>query len=285
MHVGCTFGLFCIVWKVKSDMKRVTQKELQKLSIYAMVAFAARCARRVQPLFDAWGDDEEVAAVERAIAIAEQYSQGSSVEAATTSNTGSAHSFAARTAAVYGAVARAAFAARAADSAYAARAAVARARAAVAGNAAASARAADNAFAAHAAVARADYDQLLEAFEGKDDAIVPHNFFGPPWPDGEPEGWQEAIDKIRKAHREFYLKLSSERDNPDASSSSELPSASGVAEPEPLFDLVVEGDVPPELVQRLVMQLSALHEITQGVPLEVVREEFQPARIAGEVSS
>jgi len=52
-----------------------TKEELSRLPRRAVVAFAARCARRVQPIFAAWSGatQEHIAAVDRAISLAEAY--------------------------------------------------------------------------------------------------------------------------------------------------------------------------------------------------------------------
>ena len=52
-----------------------TMQELSRLPRRAVVAFAARCARHVQPIFAAWpgATQEHIAAVDRAISLAEAY--------------------------------------------------------------------------------------------------------------------------------------------------------------------------------------------------------------------
>jgi hypothetical protein len=53
----------------------ITSQDLEKLPLRAIVAFAARCARRVQPLFRS-GEKNELRAVEAAIACAERCARG-----------------------------------------------------------------------------------------------------------------------------------------------------------------------------------------------------------------
>ncbi len=189
----------------------VTKEELRKLPRWACVAFAARCARRVQPLFKfGWpgAPDEHVRAVDRAIALAEE-----------SAHMGRADSLildAARAAYAANAAARAAnAAARAANAANAAaraaRAAAYAANAAAnaandadadadAADAAAAARGADAAArgadaaargAAADAAARADYE-LLVALSKKNrnpEATVDVALLGPLWANGEPKWW------------------------------------------------------------------------------------------------
>jgi len=56
-----------------NDEPVITAEELKKLSRRGMAAFAARCARRVQPLFDV---QERVKAVRKAIEVAEDFAKG-----------------------------------------------------------------------------------------------------------------------------------------------------------------------------------------------------------------
>ncbi len=172
------------------DPRTPTADELRTLPRWARVAFAARCARRVQPIFvSMWPDapEEHVAAVQRAISFAEHSAAfGADDDDAITSILDAID---------VGHAARAADAARAA-----ARAAVYAGRAAFGARAADAARAA--ARAADAApprvlgpfirAVRADVDLLREAAARENwtaKTPVPPEFFGPLWPDGEPEGW------------------------------------------------------------------------------------------------
>ncbi len=60
--------------------ERVSKEGLQRLPLRGIVAFAARCARRVQPVFVAWNDGcgsgEQADAVEAAIRLAEDFAKG-----------------------------------------------------------------------------------------------------------------------------------------------------------------------------------------------------------------
>src|SRR4051794_39289593 len=71
-----------------------TAEELKRLPLRAIVAYAARCARRVQPLYRLLGgvDDREVleAAVSRAIGIAEVFANGNLVSAVDAQDAGNA---------------------------------------------------------------------------------------------------------------------------------------------------------------------------------------------------
>ncbi|MBX3322800.1 MAG: hypothetical protein KF757_07395 [Phycisphaeraceae bacterium] len=201
------------------DPRIPTEEELATLPRWACVAFAARCARRVQPLYKHFWPDapaKHVEALDKVITLA----QASAADPASTSEaelravhaaahaaaaTYSAHAHAADAAASDAAAAHAVAAYSAADAA--ARAAVAAYSAAVAVYAAAT-RAAAAADAAHSAAhsadtapyvfahasraIRRDYEQLKAAAKAEqwsDDTPVPPAFFGPLWPDGEPSGW------------------------------------------------------------------------------------------------
>lgn len=54
----------------------VTEEDLKKLPLRAIVAFAARCARRVQPLYAEPADSAEITSVDRFIAIADSVAEG-----------------------------------------------------------------------------------------------------------------------------------------------------------------------------------------------------------------
>lgn len=191
---------------------RPTRKDLERLKRWAQVAFAARCARRVQPLSEAlWRDApaKHIIALERATVLAERSAADARVDAVDAADAhahahavfGAAKTVVARyaaNAAAYAAAA-AAWAADRADNA--ARAANAVAYAA-AGYADADADGPGAAFTADAgrvidavdadAAARSDFDLLETAVrdeEWTDDTPVPPEFFGPLWPDGTPEGW------------------------------------------------------------------------------------------------
>jgi hypothetical protein len=186
-----------------------TQEEIAKLPRWAQVAFAARCARRVQPLVVFhWpkAPQEHIEAIDAAITLAER-SAGDPRSASATNAYVAAR-------VVYSAYAindpnAAAYAARAAANAaaYAADADVAVASAADATNAyatnayadayAAAASAAVNAAASAAANSthkyiRIDFDLLCAVVvrQGfKNETPVSPEVFGPMWPDGVPKGW------------------------------------------------------------------------------------------------
>ena len=56
-----------------------SEEELKALPLRAMVAFAARCARRVQPLFNS-RDEQFIRAVDTAITVAEDEAAGKMVQ-------------------------------------------------------------------------------------------------------------------------------------------------------------------------------------------------------------
>lgn len=178
-----------------------TREQIAKLPMWAQVAYAARCARRVQPLFlTAWPDapQEPIEAIEKAITLAE-----ASSAATTASNSTSASDFrATANAAAHAAALVDSKAARAAGHA----AAVAAETAAVATpglivipqplvDAASLTDALTVATEGAAAVItriRNDFEVLraLAEREGWDDeTTVPQQVFGPMWPEGVPKGW------------------------------------------------------------------------------------------------
>ena len=214
-----------------SEASIPTKEELKKLPRWACVAFAARCARRVQPLFNDWDREEKhIADIEAAISAAEEAAATATTHAdsAAADDVDSAASIAASiaatasnasNAAASNAANVAASASNAASAAAASNRAAANANApisnsvtaanaaaytsyatnAVVDAAAAASRAADAAESDTAtAVAEAvtamtrDLELLKEASrqeEWTDDTPVPPEFFGPLWPEGEPEGW------------------------------------------------------------------------------------------------
>ncbi len=71
--------------------------------------------------------------------------------------------------------------------------------------------------AAYKQAIRRDYDLLLAAttsFGWTDDTPVPPEFFGPMWPEGEPEGWPSSGDKP-KTKRKLFLQIAVPADTPD----------------------------------------------------------------------
>ena len=175
-----------------------TPEELEVLPRLARIAYAARAARRVQPLYVKFWPEapaQHVEAVDRAIAVAESTAEGNNNHACVGGVAGHA---------AYAADAGARAVGRAA---YAPANAAAYAAADVpAGAAAAAVEAA--AYAARDTIAsciRHDFD-LLSTFSklGKwtDKTPVSVAILGPLWPDGEPEWWREAPEAKPKPQRE-----------------------------------------------------------------------------------
>lgn len=194
--------------------RRLTKKDFQGWPHLARVAFAARCARRIQPLFlAAWPDApaKHAEALETAITIGEQL----------TTYASSAVSSAAPKAAN---AANAAFSTNS-DAAYAA----ASAAYAPYSDAAAAANGAKSAYAAGVDPANiiTDYIKLKQALDSRDfdhDTPVSPSFFGPMWPDGVPDGWPD-VDPLTGRSLETSskdLKLQVEIDLPDDLSEDEI---------------------------------------------------------------
>lgn len=211
-----------------------SKDELARLPRRALMAFAGRCARRLQPLFThSWpgAPKEHVEAVDRAIALV----QTSAVSPVSTSDLAAAAkaAYAAAADAKGGLAALAAYAA--ADAA-----AFADAFGDAFGDAAVDAAdAAANAVYDHAdatAVMRRDYELLSAAAKREawnDDTSVPPEFFGPLWPDGEPEGWPED-----------------EKGTPKS------------------FGMVIDpGEADAETIREVMSALSDLHEVHTGYGL------------------
>jgi hypothetical protein len=212
---------------------RVTEDELRKLPLRAIVAFAGRCARRVQPLYSvaAGASDRltHIHSVDRAINVAEIWAGGGAADDA---------------------AARAADDARAAANADAAAAddataAFAAGLAALAADAAA--RAADDA-------ARRDYEALLALQLGDFPELgrpIDPSEAGPlgsfwPW---EQSGWyRTALRRLREA----------------------LGKAGTVEVNEPQsFDIYVDpGNASKETIQEVLEALSDLHRAAGGLGLE-----------------
>ena len=179
------------------NVKIPTEEEISKLPRWAIVAFAARCARRVEPIFRlAWPDapKKHIHAVADAIEVAE-------ISASIASTAVSAS---ARTAAAVEAAYAAARAATAVKAAYAAvEAAYVAARAAAVAITASAVEAANAAIGAGTVATReirADYEKLLKASKAEkwtDATAVSPGFFGPLWPSGEPD-WKKIISGYKK---------------------------------------------------------------------------------------
>lgn len=169
-------------------MNNLGRHELSRIPIWARVAFAARCAKRALPL------SHPISGVAAAIEIAER---AAAYAAAAAKAAAFAYADAARPAAAAAGAKAAAYAYAAAARPAAGDAAYAAAQAADAAYAAA--KAADGAYAADAAYAamQRDYELLRETSVSEhwtDDTSVPPEFFGPIWPNGEPEGVPVEIE-------------------------------------------------------------------------------------------
>jgi hypothetical protein len=173
-----------------------TEEDLRRLPRWAQVAFGARCARRVLPLFsDDWpyAPGQYAQAVERAVELAEQAAGDPAVVAAAAApETAGDNTIAAAMIAAHDARDAADHAARGGHKTadLAARAAAAATDVSAADLAARAA--AGIAAAGVAAAIRGDFDQLAAAATaaGWDDSTpVPPTVFGPLWPHGPPVGW------------------------------------------------------------------------------------------------
>jgi hypothetical protein len=189
-----------------------TESALAALSPWARIAYAARCARRVQPLANAWPGRAPALreAIERAIALAEEAAaraDASATGAAVRAAAGRAANDAAeelRRAAQEsdGDSSRAAFAALSA-----AKAAVRASRgspdpAAVADAAFEAEASAGPAFWAVQEAMRRDFEKL-QSWASPEKMFAPEpvavSVFGPLWPDGEPSAWREAIRRVAQS--------------------------------------------------------------------------------------
>jgi len=222
-----------------NDEPVITAEELKKLSRRGMAAFAARCARRVQPLFDV---QERVKAVRKAIEVAENFAKGGvgnpdeayaaakategskgHPESREVTSPGSSRSIsasgpsetaeAAREAAGYAARTGSFYDLGAPTYAAAAAAAAAKAAAAVGDGRAATA-------------AKFDHEKLLKlhhvAFPEIGDPIDPSESgpLGPLWPDGKPKWFvilrKRPIPKPRRSSDPgFLVRAVSQPDTPD----------------------------------------------------------------------
>ena len=199
------------------EFNQKIEAKLRDLPIWARVAFAARCARRVQPWFKAsWpgAPNKLLKAVETAVTFAEDSARTATATDTAVDTVARAASFAADRAARNSAAARkvaivASAAARTAHASDAARAAAYFPLPILPCHAYDTARAAWEARAAWQARALAyfvdsktvyntdifivrDLERLAEAshaYSWTDSTPVDPALFGPMWPDGPPEGW------------------------------------------------------------------------------------------------
>lgn len=192
-----------------------TQEDLQGLPPTAIIAFAARCARRVQPLYKhSWPDapKKHVQALDRAITLVQlsaaspDSTSSSELNAAASAATHAAHAASVASAASHAASAAAHAAHAAADADSAAFAAAAADSAAFAAFAAAHADSADlidamwhDLVLLKAAAERKDWQQANWSHEHG--PSVPPEFFGPLWPNGAPEGYPVSEDAKNPANR------------------------------------------------------------------------------------
>jgi hypothetical protein len=183
----------------------VTEEELKQLPRWAIVAFAARCARRVQPLYVKHNPDampNHVQAIDKAITLAEATASGGVATdmelrdairvALAAANAAYVPNAPAADVAYTAAHAAAALAANAANAAL-----VSNAAAFAAANAAANAANVAN-VAAFAYAARADYDLLLELakrLHWTDASPVDVGLLGPLWPVGMEPEWAKVPKK------------------------------------------------------------------------------------------
>jgi hypothetical protein len=204
--------------KKQDRSKPPNADDLMKLSRWARVAFAARCARRVQPLFTHFwpgAPKEHVEAIDRAITLSEASARVGRAEASLSTAAAAADTAALAALAALAAVRAsasaalaAASAALAADADAAATTAADAAAATAADDAAAAARAASLAAAeVYVAAAWADYESLRAILSNRkkklfatlldrDRAIsVDVANLGPLWPLGEPQGWPQSTDR------------------------------------------------------------------------------------------
>lgn len=160
------------------DKPTVSPKEIEQLPRWARVAFAARCARRVQPRFDAYWPEapqKYIDAVDQAIVFSARVADDAAADDAAV-----AYAYAREA----DAAARAADAADDVAHAAYADADVARTAALAAADAAA--------YGGVGIQVRADFEHLLTQSqqEGWDDTTsVAPEVFGPMWPGGPPEDW------------------------------------------------------------------------------------------------
>jgi len=214
------------------EAKLPTEEELSELPRWARVAYAARCARRVRPLFKHfWPEapEEHIEAVDNACRLS---AASAAYPAAVARAAAAARTAAIFTAAYDAANPRFVAAAAVARSAVAYAAAYAAADARSAAAAATAARSVTDAYAfayalteaayassASDAAARRDFNLLHKLAQGAasadwgertpwtDETPVDPDLLGPLWPFGEPEGWPEEAREPRAGDRRIRIKL------------------------------------------------------------------------------
>lgn len=241
-----------------------TEEEIGKLPRWAQVAFAARCAERVFPLFQqAWPDaPDDLQVVRRAIDVAWD------------------------SAAAAAEVARAASVAHSAELVAAVAAADAYAVAYAAANAATAPSSAYAAYAAYTATLRIikvplegivhrDFEIICKAARVNlwhDRSPIPRDVFGPMWPDGPPPGWPAE-------------------EGTDAKQEVEIPVADAQAANGKRWKLVLKAIIPPHLsAGEVAADLKDLYDAVNeyhivhggsGLTLDEFREEVEALIGAG----
>jgi hypothetical protein len=272
----------------------VTEEDLKRLPLRAIVAFAARCARRVLPLYlphQKWPDAADFKrAVELAVLAAERTAEGNydptidpsacsgeaSVAAdgpdataylpkvtAFTRNAGRAASNAADVAAVT--IAAGITSSDAAAVRFAVRAVNAALAGARAGTEAviAGAMKAEQASSAFARATDSDFRKLVELDLGEYPAVgrtvdpSASGPLGPLWPDGEPEWLATAATKLTAPHGKPPIGL---------------PPVTAYLDP---------GTAPQELITEFYLALSAVYQSRGGSPLMFVSDETRSLVGAG----
>lgn len=265
-----------------------SEKELTRLPLLAMVAFAARCARRVQPLFqDSWtgAPPNHDKAMESAISYAEGIAARKKIldiaahtvaftvlEAAEANASVNAPVVAKAVEAADHALRAAGYVAnRAAHDLDKVRSAVAWAAATAADIAA---KAAEVTIAARTTEAvayaaaihpiRRDYNFLLGAArKGNwgDSTPVPPEFFGPLWPEGEPKGWPSKKAIIGAGGIAWGGECKVVFPDP------------------PLLTILVDSDVDKELFAEFLAELASLYSELSGGDELIIRDGKTPAPV------
>lgn len=227
-----------------------TKEEIASLPRWAQVAFAARCARRVQPLFvHYWPDapQQHIDYIDEAIRLAESSAANHAVsDTDIAANIATAVAYTAAEADIfpYGA---AADAAAAASNALYASVNVSSSSAAYASSSSAASTSTSGAVSAGI---WADFELLKELSQREkwdNETPVPPEVFGPMWPNGVSEGWPKLSDD----GEQLYLKI-------------ELAVPQGMSEE--------ESDEFNERTARFFAKLSAAHVAMGGTGLRIVED-------------
>jgi hypothetical protein len=267
-------------------------EQLSKLPRRAIVAFAARCARRVQPLADNL-PEEHRAAIDQGIAAAEAFARGDDNAEASADVAEVASGATAAAAGATGGPVRAAAAARAAEAAamtidatiWATMTAEANARAtrtmgrkmglpsgwaAAAAFDAAEATGDDSASTAIWAATRGDIERLLAL--GLGDPGTPGSPIdpsesgplGPLWAEGEPAWFRNPGPAAPGAPTLESIEPDEADETPGLHS-----------DLSPLTVYLDPGDAPQELIEEFYLTLSALYEAHGGSGLKFVKDEHR----------